>query len=330
MAGQFAKPRSKPSEVVDGQTVASYRGDIVSSHELPRNPEPIRLVLAYFHSAATLNYLRTLALENTGELYERFCAPSEGKLACGESSGGEVGDGDLKEILRINREIREQRFDFYMSHEGLLLGYEESLTRRLGTGYYNLGAHFLWIGDRTRNIGHAHVEYFRGLENPIGLKVGPTLDPVELAELVRVLNPKREKGRLTLITRYGVSKVEECLPLHISAVKQTRIPVLWCCDPCHGNTEMTLSGIKTRSFDKIVGELVTCFRVHRESGSRLGGVHLEITGEDVTECTGGCGDARVTNLSVRYETFCDPRLNYAQAISIALKVSEELNRHTEM
>jgi len=216
--------------------------------------------------------------------------------------------------------------EFYISHEGLLLNYEEALTEESRTNlHYNVGSHYLWIGDRTRQINGAHIEYFRGIQNPIGVKVGPSMKDDELVELVKVLNPNCEPGRLTLITRYGSKHAKTLLTQHIQALKGVNIPVLWVCDPCHGNTETTAEGRKTRNFLNMMEELMISFDVHREMGSHLGGVHLELTGDDVTECVGGSSALNEHGLGLNYETFCDPRLNYTQSIDMAFVIAQKLS-----
>eukprot|EP01126_Amoeba_proteus_P034658 TRINITY_DN3461_c0_g1_i14.p1 TRINITY_DN3461_c0_g1~~TRINITY_DN3461_c0_g1_i14.p1 ORF type:complete len:246 (-),score=51.42 TRINITY_DN3461_c0_g1_i14:170-907(-) len=215
----------------------------------------------------------------------------------------------------------------YTSHEGLLLNYEEANTKFVpGLGFYNLGAHFLWVGDRTRDPKGAHIEYFRGICNPIGIKCGPTLTPEELGELLEILNPIKEEGRITLITRYGASKVRDILPKHIKVVKQMGHPVVWCCDPCHGNTVSTPTGLKTRRLEAILEEIVQTFDTHKEEGTFLGGLHVEMTGENVTECIGGSDGLTVGHLSERYETLCDPRLNYTQSLDVAFLVAKKLKQ----
>jgi 3-deoxy-7-phosphoheptulonate synthase len=213
----------------------------------------------------------------------------------------------------------------FTSHEGLLLSYEEALTSKVRDKYYNLGAHFLWIGDRTRDLNGAHIEYFRGISNPIGIKCGPTMTSEELQKLVFILNPNKEAGRLTIITRYGVTKVKQLLPEHIRAVRATNVPVLWVCDPCHGNG-IVLHGIKTRNIADIFSEIEMTFNIHKVEGTILGGVHLELTGEDVTECIGGSGELESRHLSSKYETFCDPRLNYTQSLDVAFLVANLLRK----
>ncbi|TKX26628.1 phospho-2-dehydro-3-deoxyheptonate aldolase-1 [Elsinoe australis] len=357
MAGQYAKPRSSPTEVVDGKTIPSFRGDILNDyHPDNRDIDPDRLVQAYFHSAATLNYVRAQISSGIADVRR----PLDWHL-------GHVGDPDLQsKYARIVDSISESlRFmqtvgvdtaggvlstiDLFTSHEGLLLEYESGLTRflkhpsnrytdneesasngtaplsRLQTGpdggYYNTSAHFIWVGDRTRQPDHAHIEYFRGIENPIGIKVGPTTKTDELVQLLDIVNPNREVGKVTLITRYGEGKVEELLPGHIEAVRKSGHIVVWQCDPMHGNTRSTTTGIKTRSFASIYRELSSALAIHKRLGSFLGGVHLELTGDAVTECTGGSQGLSDADLSTRYETFCDPRLNEKQALELAFLVA---------
>ncbi|KAF2156426.1 DAHP synthetase [Myriangium duriaei CBS 260.36] len=354
MAGQYAKPRSSPTEVVNGKTVPSFRGDILNDyHPERRDIDPDRLVQAYFHSAATLNYVRAQISSGIADLHK----PMDWNL-------GHVGDPELQskygrivdsisESLRFMRTIgvntgeqELQTVDLFTSHEGLLLEYESALTRfykhpsnRLvlnaessapnlsrvqsgpDGGYYNTSAHFIWVGDRTRQPDHAHIEYFRGIENPIGIKVGPTTKTDELVQLLDIVNPNKEIGKVTLITRYGEARVEELLPGHIEAVRRSGHIVVWQCDPMHGNTRSTSDGTKTRSFASIYRELSSALAIHKRLGSFLGGVHLELTGDAVTECTGGSQGLSDADLSERYETFCDPRLNEKQALELAFLVA---------
>ncbi|KAH8682334.1 DAHP synthetase [Xylariales sp. PMI_506] len=343
MAGQYAKPRSSPVETVDGKQVPSFRGDILNGYRLEdRELDPQRLVKAYNYSAATLNYVRSALSSGIADLHR----PLNWEL-------GHVQDSELKakyteavnfikDSLRFMKTIGADRdhqlgtVDIYTSHEGLLLEYEESLTRLLDNPlyvvegeeqhkeYYDTSAHFIWIGDRTRQIDHAHVEFFRGIANPIGIKVGPTTPVSDLLELLRTLNPNREVGKITLITRYGASKVRELLPAHIRAVEGSEYKgcVIWQCDPMHGNTRSTGSGIKTRRFDDIFSELQATLEVHQEEGSYLGGMHLELTGDAVTECTGGSQKLGEDDLSTNYTSFCDPRLNEKQALEMAFLVAD--------
>ncbi|KAI1854197.1 hypothetical protein JX265_000601 [Neoarthrinium moseri] len=350
MAGQYAKPRSSPFETVNGQQVPSFRGDILNGFELEdRALDPQRLVKAYNYSAATLNYIRAAISSGIADLHR----PLNWEL-------GHVKDSELKakysetvkflqESLRFMRTIGADKssqlgtVDVFTSHEGLLLEYEESLTRLLENPvyaaegqtsrreYYDTSAHFIWIGDRTRQIDHAHVEFFRGIANPIGIKVGPTTPVSDLLELLRTLNPDREVGKITLITRYGAAKVRELLPAHIRAVEgsEYRGCVIWQCDPMHGNTRSTGSGIKTRRFDDIFTELQETLKVHKEEGSYLGGMHLELTGDAVTECMGGSQGLDEEDLSTNYTSFCDPRLNEKQALEMAFLVADHYIQERE-
>ena len=328
VAGQFAKPRSKPTEVVDGREVLTYRGDHINGRDLDeREPDPARLEQAYFHSATTLNYIRALLDGGFADLH----APERWDL-------GHVTVERQAEYLQMLDRIGEAtRFmdavgarsdtlrsvDFFTSHEGLLLAYEEAMTRVVGDRAYNLGAHLLWIGDRTRQLDGAHVEYFRGIANPIGVKVGPTIETGELNRLLDVLNPADEPGRITLIGRFGNARIADHLPALVEAVRGRT--VTWSSDPMHGNTQ-TQAGLKTRDFDDVLGELKQSFDIHRQLGSVLGGVHFELTGEDVTECVGGPQGLAAEDLSRAYETFCDPRLNYAQSLDVAFLIARRLAR----
>jgi len=312
--------------------VKSFKGDNVNDfHVDKREPDPDRLVQAYFHSAATINYIRAMILGGVADLHH----PDSWNLDFIQQQSTRkeyeliierITDGlDFLQAIHIDKQLDALKsVDMYTSHEGLLLNYEEALTKRVKDQYYNLGAHFLWIGDRTRDINGAHIEYFRGIANPIGVKVGPSMKPEELEELITILNPSKEAGKISLITRYGCGNVEKMLPAHIRAVKKTGIPVLWVCDPCHGNTEVTPSGLKTRNVEKMMKELEASFEVHRKEGSHLGGVHLELTGDNVTECVGGSIELNEDSLSTAYETFCDPRLNYTQSLDAAFVVAAKL------
>jgi 3-deoxy-7-phosphoheptulonate synthase len=334
MAGQFAKPRTSPYETLpDGSRVFSFKGDNINGFDSnDREPNPDRLVSAYFHSAATLNYLRSMIAGGVADLHS---AP-EWKFSniLNEETRKEYEGvvSHLLEGLNFLKAINADQTDsfktisLFTSHEGLLLSYEEALTSKVRDKYYNLGAHFLWIGDRTRDLNGAHIEYFRGISNPIGIKCGPTMTSEELQKLVHILNPDKEAGRLTIITRYGVSKVNQLLPEHIRAVRATKVPVLWVCDPCHGNGIVTEHGIKTRNIADIMSEIEMTFKIHKVEGSILGGVHLELTGEDVTECIGGSEELKSCHLSSKYETFCDPRLNYTQSLDVAFLVANLLRK----
>ena len=343
IAGQFAKPRSTPTETIGGVELPSYRGDIVNGidfDEASRVPDPQRQLDAYRQSAATLNLLRAFAtggyanLENAHRWMLGFVqdSPQSGRY---EELASRITEtlGFMKAIgldAESHQELRQT--DFYTSHEALLLGYEQAFTRVDSTtgDHYATSGHMLWIGDRTRQPDHAHVEYFRGVKNPIGLKCGPSLKPDGLLRLIDVLNPDDEAGRLTLICRFGADKVAEHLPALIRAVEREGRTVVWSCDPMHGNTIKASSGYKTRPFDRIISEIRTFFEVHQAEGSYAGGVHLEMTGKNVTECTGGARAISDADLQDRYHTYCDPRLNAEQAIEIAFLVAELLKQERQL
>ena len=348
MAGQFAKPRSSPTEMHNGKEIPSFRGDNINGYDpQDRKPDPSRLVAAYFHSASTSNYIRASLSSGIADLH----SPLDWGLGHVRDDGIKAKYqrivGSITDSLRFMRTVGADKaasgletVDLFTSHEGLLLEYEQSLTRRLkhppawaalapsadiasgdGKGWYNTSAHFLWIGDRTRQLTGAHVEYFRGLENPIGIKVGPSMEGDELVKLLNIVNPHREIGKVTLITRYGESKVSTLLGPHIEAVKASGHTVIWQCDPMHGNTRSTPTGIKTRQFSSILSEVASALKIHREHGSFLGGVHLELTGEAVTECVGGSEGLTDEDLSLNYTSYCDPRLNEKQALELAFLVA---------
>lgn len=339
IAGQFAKPRSSPTEKIDGKELPSYRGDIINDiafTEAARTPDPQRQLMAYRQSAATLNLLRAFATggyANLGSVHQWML----GFLKDSPQSRRykELADR-ISEALNFMRacgldleahpELRAT--DFYTSHEALLLGYEQAFTRVDSTtgDWYATSGHMIWIGDRTRQLDHAHVEYFRGIKNPIGLKCGPSLKPDELIKLVDVLNPDNEPGRLTLITRFGNEKVGEHLPGMVRAIQREGRSVVWSCDPMHGNTITSSTGYKTRPFDRILSEVKTFFSVHAAEGTHAGGVHLEMTGQDVTECIGGARAITHEDLSDRYHTVCDPRLNAEQSIDLAFLIAELLKQ----
>ena len=337
IAGQFAKPRSSPMEKKGAIELPSYRGDIINGPEFTteaRTPDPQRQIEAYRQSAATLNLIRAFAMGgyadlervhqwNLGfvkdspaghryqELASRITETMGFMRACGITS-------DNTPQLRTT--------NFYTSHEALLLGFEQALTRLDSTSgdWYATSGHMIWIGDRTRQADHAHVEFCRGVKNPIGLKCGPSLEPDGLLRLIDILNPKNEPGRLTLICRFGADKVAAQLPKLIRAVKKAGRAVVWSCDPMHGNTITAGSGYKTRPFDRLLSEVETFFAVHRAEGTHAGGIHIEMTGQNVTECTGGAGAISDANLSDRYHTHCDPRLNADQSLELAFLISERL------
>lgn len=338
IAGQFAKPRSSDTETIDGVTLPSYRGDIINDiafTEASRIPDPERLLLAYRQSAATLNLLRAFASGGYADLtrvHEWTMGFMKGTSAYPrfEELAKKIDDAiDFMRALGLTPDntpsLRETKF--YTSHEALLLGYEEALTRRdsITGDYYATSGHMLWIGDRTRQPDGAHVEYFAGIKNPIGIKCGPSLSSDDLNRLLDKLNPPNEAGRITLIGRFGSDKVADHLPRLIETVQQGGRMVVWCSDPMHGNTVKASNGYKTRPFDRVLSEVKSFFDVHRSMGTYPGGIHIEMTGDDVTECTGG-GVSAVTeaDLSDRYHTYCDPRLNASQALELAFLVAEEL------
>lgn len=335
MAGQYAKPRSADMEERDGTALPSYRGDIVNRVGFTREdrePDPVLMLRGYERAALTLNFVRSLIDGGFADLHH----PENWELGFVKESALAVEYDKLVQSVSESLDVFEtingkplhatHRVEFYASHEGLHLPYEEAQTRFLQHRgrWYNLTTHFPWIGLRTTDIEGAHVEYFRGIANPIGVKVGANISDEQLQALVARLNPDNEPGRLTLITRFGAGKVDEHLPRLIAAVRATRTDVLWVCDPMHGNTETTREGFKTRRFDNIVAELQAAFRIHRENDSYLGGVHLELSGDNVTECVGGARGLRETDLARAYQSRVDPRLNYEQAMEIAMFIAGRL------
>ena len=338
MAGQYAKPRSKDTETIDGLELPSYRGDNINSSAPKadeRAADPQRLMQAYFHSAATLNYTRALVDGGFADLHH----PQHWDLGFVRSSTNRAEYEDIVSRIRDAIDFVEstgvrsttslKMVELFCSHEGLLLDYEEAMTENVAEKWYNLGAHSLWIGDRTRQLDGAHVEYFRGLENPIGIKAGPSMNPSELVELITRLEPANQPGRITIITRLGADIVAESLPPLIKAVSEAGRVVTWVCDPMHGNTISTSKGLKTRDYDAVLSELEEAFKTHATCGSHLGGVHFEMTGEDVTECTGGPQELSVADLSRSYETHCDPRLNYSQSLELALRIAQRLQKRRQ-
>ena len=341
IAGQFAKPRSSPTEIQNGLELPTYRGDIVNDIAFTpegRTPDPQRMEAAYRQSAATLNLLRAFAqggyanLENVHQWMLGFVKDSP------QSDHYEAIAARITETLAFMRACgidsdsvpQLRSTDLYTSHEALLLGYEQALTRVDSTtgDWYATSGHMIWIGDRTRQPDHAHVEFCRGVENPIGLKCGPSMEADGLLRLIDLLNPDNEPGRLTLIARFGADKVAEHLPRLIRAVEREGRSVVWSCDPMHGNT-ISANGYKTRPFDRILREVETFFSVHRAEGTHAGGIHVEMTGRDVTECTGGARDITAEDLSARYDSQCDPRLNAEQAIELAFLLAENLKRERD-
>jgi len=345
IAGQFAKPRSSPMEKRGDKELPSYRGDIINGEgftEKDRIPDPHRQLEAYRQAAATLNLLRAFSSGGYASLDNvlRWLLDFEQKSPFGQKYR-EMGE-QIQTALQFMRScgVTEEtvpqlgRTSFYTSHESLLLNYEQSLARRDEAGgsqaWYATSGHMLWIGDRTRQPDHAHVEFLRGIRNPIGVKVGPSLEPDGLMRLLDILNPSDEPGRLTLIARFGSDKVEKHLPKLVRRVKQEGRTVVWSCDPMHGNTISVAGGLKTRPFDRIRTEAETFFDVHRAEGTYAGGIHVEMTGSPVTECTGGAtANISEAQLSERYDTLCDPRLNADQALELAFLIAERLKQERE-
>ena len=338
MAGQFAKPRSAGTEVSDGVELPSYRGDNVNDiafEAAARAPDPERMVRGYLQSAATLNLLRAFAQGGYANLHQvhRWTHDFLGSSPWGRKyreTADRIGEAlDFMRACGIDPETVPQlaQTQFYTSHEALLLPFEQAMTRRdsLTGDWYDTSAHFLWIGDRTRFEGSAHVEFLRGVGNPVGVKCGPSLDPDALLRLLDRLDPARQPGRITLITRYGHDKVEAHLPRLVRAVAREGRQPVWSCDPMHGNTIQSASGYKTRPFDRILHEVRGFFAVHRAEGSHAGGIHAEMTGRNVTECTGGAMDVTDQSLADRYHTHCDPRLNAGQSLELAFLLAEMLN-----
>jgi 3-deoxy-7-phosphoheptulonate synthase len=343
MAGQFAKPRSAPTEKIGDKELPSYRGDIVNGIEFEpaaRIPDPERLVHAYNQSASTLNLLRAFAQGGFADLHKVHRWNLDFVAESPQGDKYEALADRLSETLEfmaacgINSETTPQirETEFYTSHEALLLPYEEALTRQdsLTGRWYDCSAHFVWIGDRTRQLDGAHVEFMRGVENPIGLKCGPSLDPDDLLRLIDALNPQNIPGRLTLIARMGHEKVEAKLPGLVRAVKRHGAKVVWSCDPMHGNTVKSASGYKTRPFDRILHEVRAFFAAHRGEGTHAGGVHFEMTGQNVTECIGGAQAITDEQLADRYHTHCDPRLNASQSLELAFLLAEGLKAERAM
>jgi 3-deoxy-7-phosphoheptulonate synthase len=342
MAGQFAKPRSAPTEIRDGVELPTYRGDIINDIAFTpqaRIPAPDRMLLAYTQAAASLNLLRafsqggfadiakvhrwTLGFAKGAPGYEKYDRLANRISEAIEFMQAAGVSGDSVDTLH--------RVDFYTCHEALLLEYEEALCRvDSTTGLPIAGSgHMIWIGDRTRQPGGAHVEFCRGVQNPIGMKCGPSLEPDELLQLIDLLNPENEPGRLTLINRFGAGRVGDHMPALIRAVEREGRKVVWCCDPMHGNTIKSASGYKTRPFESVLREVREFFAIHQAEGTYPGGVHFEMTGKDVTECTGGLRAVSDEDLSDRYHTACDPRLNASQSLELAFLVAEELHHRVE-
>ncbi|HEY6461369.1 MAG TPA: 3-deoxy-7-phosphoheptulonate synthase class II [Polyangiaceae bacterium] len=341
-AGQYAKPRSKPVESREGVARPSYFGDMVNREvftESGRRPDPDKMVVAYSHAAMTLNFIRSLSAGGFADVHH----PEQWELPFFRSAG--VADSLRDEYERTTRELSAAlrfmealgestveeltRVDFYTSHEGLNLHYESAQTRQVPRrdGWWNLTTHFPWIGERTRALDGAHLEYFRGIENPVGIKLGPGVTADQVLRIVDHLNPDNAPGKIALVTRMGAGKVGDVLPGLVEVVKRAGRVVLWVCDPMHGNTQVAPSGIKTRDFDDILREVETTFDVHEACGTHLGGVHFELTGEDVTECIGGAAGITVDDLDKNYASACDPRLNYRQALEMGFRIAKRLARH---
>ncbi len=338
MAGQFAKPRSTDTETVDGIELPSYRGDNVNDIAFTpagRAPDPARMIQGYAQSAATLNLLRAFASGGYANLHQvhRWTLDYMGRSPWARKyaeTADRIGEAlDFMAACGIDPETAPQlsQTRFYTSHEALLLPFEQAMARQdsLTGDWYDTSAHFLWIGDRTRFEGSAHVEFLRGIGNPIGVKCGPGLEPDVLLRLLDTLNPAREPGRVTLITRYGADRIEAALPRLVRAVTRAAHPVVWSCDPMHGNVVKASTGYKTRPFERILAEVRGFFAVHRAEGTHAGGIHAEMTGQNVTECTGGAVDVTEQTLADRYHTHCDPRLNAGQSLELAFLLAEMLN-----
>ncbi|MEQ8524831.1 class II 3-deoxy-7-phosphoheptulonate synthase [Gracilimonas sp.] len=334
IAGQYAKPRSNDFEMVNGEEIHNYRGDLINGYESEsgiRTPDPQRLLEGYHKAGLTLNFLRALADEGFADLHH----PEQWELDFMQNNEYYAEYEDMvKSITKAVRFVESiapdtfstlQKVDFYTSHEALNLYYDSAQTRPVPrkNGYFNLSAHMVWLGNRTRDLDGAHVEYFKGINNPVGIKVGPPYEIDDTLKLIETLNPTHEAGKIVLITRFGKEIVEKELPKLIQAVRREGFPVVWSSDPMHGNTFSTDGGIKTRNFDDILSEVQSAFAIHRSEGSYLGGVHLELTGDNVTECVGGAKGLGEKELQRNYETFCDPRLNYEQSLEMAFLVARE-------
>lgn len=339
MAGQYAKPRSADTETIDGMSLPSYRGDIINDIAFDltaRIPDPRRMLKAYYHSASTLNLLRAFAQGGLADLHQvnrwnmSFVEANPLREQYQQVAERIQDALEFMNVCGINGSNAAYLTEtsLYTSHEALLLGYEEALTRRdhLSNDWYDCSAHFVWIGERTRQLDHAHVEFFRGIKNPIGVKIGPSMQPDELLRITEALNPDNKPGRLTLITRMGADVLPKKLPALVNAVKSAGRNLVWVSDPMHGNTEKTGNGYKTRNFDNIMREIRQFFAVHEACGTYPGGIHLEMTGLHVTECTGGAYGLSESDLEQRYHTQCDPRLNADQVLEMGFLVAELLKK----
>jgi 3-deoxy-7-phosphoheptulonate synthase len=336
-AGQYAKPRSSDTETRDGVTLPTYRGDMINRSGFTaadRVADPQLLLRAYERSGLTINFIRALIEGGFADLHH----PEYWELGFVDRSPHASEYTRMVESIGDSLRFMEtlagavladiNRVDFFTSHEGLHLLYEQAQTRQVPRriGWYNLSTHFPWIGERTRSLDGAHIEYFRGISNPIGIKIGPSLGPDEAVAIAEVLNPANEAGRLTFLHRLGAERVEQCLPPLAEAIQRRGLKVLWCCDPMHGNTETTASGIKTRRFEKILKELELSYRILRDCGTHLGGVHFELTGDNVTECVGGASGVTEDDLRKDYRTQLDPRLNYEQSMEMALLLARWMSK----
>jgi len=334
MAGQYAKPRSSAYETVNGEEIHNYRGDLINGFgatKEQRVPDPKRLLEGYHKAGLTLNFIRALGDEGFADLHY----PEQWELDFMRNNPYhkeyEVMVKSITQAVKFmdavseRRQQQTQKVDFYTSHEALNLYYDSAQTRRVPRkeGFYNLSAHMVWLGNRTRDLNEAHVEYLRGIENPVGIKIGPPYTVDETLQLIERINPKHESGKIVLITRFGKDRIQEELPSLIQAVRKEGFPVVWSSDPMHGNTFSSSNDYKTRNFDHIMDEVKHAFAIHRAEGSYLGSVHLELTGDDVTECVGGAKGLDETGLDLNYETFCDPRLNYEQSLELAFLISKE-------
>jgi 3-deoxy-7-phosphoheptulonate synthase len=335
MAGQFAKPRSADTETIGDITLPAYRGDIINGMDFTpeaRRPDPERMLRCYYQSAATLNLIRALSEGGYANIHKLnrwsldFVAASPVGHRYQDTIDSITKALSFMEACGLTAEQVPQieKTTVYTSHEALLLHYEECLTRidSLTGDWYDTSAHMVWIGDRTRQLDHAHVAFMRGIGNPVGIKCGPTTDPQTLVDIIKTINPDNEEGRIVLISRMGAGKVETHLPTLIRAIEGTGQSVVWSCDPMHGNTHKTSDGTKTRSFDAILQEVREFFAVHKQMGTHAGGVHIEMTGQDVTECVGGGQQLGEDDLKHRYETHCDPRLNASQALELSFLLAD--------
>jgi 3-deoxy-7-phosphoheptulonate synthase len=343
-AGQYAKPRSKSVESREGVVRPSYFGDMINRAdftEIGRRPDPENMIIAYSYAALTLNFIRSLSAGGFADVhhpeYWQLAFFRRANVPDSLRNEYERTTHQLAEALRFMEALGESsveeltRVDFYTSHEGLNLHYESAQTRQVPRrqGWYDLTTHFPWIGDRTRAVDGAHIEFFRGVQNPVAVKIGPSVTPDQVLRIIDAVNPSNEPGKLALITRMGATKVGDVLPGIVEVVKRSGRLVLWVCDPMHGNTQTTPSGLKTRDFDDILREVELTFDVHEGCGTPLGGVHFEMTGEDVTECIGGAAGVTVDDLDKNYASACDPRLNYRQALEMGFRIAKRLGSHAQ-